>query len=304
MNDPRMTASGETRCAIVAMVGRANVGKSTLINRILGEKVSIVSPVAQTTRNKIRGVLTEPRGQLVFYDTPGVHKAQSDLGKLMNRIARSSVGGCDIAMLVLDGAQPLRDEDTGWIKRLSRSEMPVLVVVNKSDLGTRHEGALKACWDAAAESKQPLAWLQTSAREGHGVDKLLEILFQNALPGPQLFPEELLTDFPRKLAISDVIREKLNCELRDELPHAIAVFVKTFEEQADTWRIVADIYVNRSSQKGIVIGEKGRLLRRVKRQAVQDIEKMFDKKIDLDLWVKVQKDWTRNFWILRQLGYQ
>lgn len=304
MNDPRMTASGETRCAIVAMVGRANVGKSTLINRILGEKVSIVSPVAQTTRNKIRGVLTEPRGQLVFYDTPGVHKAQSDLGKLMNRIARSSVGGCDIAMLVLDGAQPLRDEDTGWIKRLSRSEMPVLVVVNKSDLGTRHEGELKACWDAAAESKQPLAWLQTSAREGHGVDKLLEILFQNALPGPQLFPEELLTDFPRKLAISDVIREKLNCELRDELPHAIAVFVKTFEEQADTWRIVADIYVNRSSQKGIVIGEKGRLLRRVKRQAVQDIEKMFDKKIDLDLWVKVQKDWTRNFWILRQLGYQ
>ncbi|MDT8389105.1 MAG: GTPase Era [Lentisphaeria bacterium] len=300
--------NAKIKSGIIAIVGRANVGKSTLLNGILEEKVSIVSDVAQTTRNLIRAVLTEPRGQLVFLDTPGVHRATYDLGKMMNRMARSSVEGADVVMLVLDGSERPFEEDDGWMRKIAKQALPAVIVLNKIDLGTPYADEYRAQWEDISR-KNPdhcaaVPWFDISAANHDGVAELVQALFDRVPLGPPLFSEDVLTDFPRKLAMGDVIREKLFHELHDELPHAIAVGVNHIDESPETgWLAHADIYVNRPSQKGIVIGQKGRLLRKIKRLAEKDISDMYDVPVTLELWVKVEKDWAKNFWILRQLGY-
>ncbi len=296
-----------TRAGIIALIGRANVGKSSLLNAILGEKVSIVSPVAQTTRNVVRGIHTEVRGQLVFHDTPGIHKAVGDLGRAMNRMARSAAIGADIAMLVLDASQPPREEDCGWMKRLHREAMPLIIAVNKMDIEGANAEAFRAAWEAerpadAVERPAPV-WCEVSAATGKGIEELVSILFEYVPEGPLLFPDDILSDFPRKLAIADVIREKLFGVLREELPHAIAVWVDQLDEESDPWKVNATIFVQKHSQKGIVIGEKGRLLRKVRREAETELADWFDKPVKIELWVKVEPKWDRNFWLLKKLGY-
>lgn len=295
------------RVGIVALIGRANVGKSSLLNAMLGEKVSIVSPTAQTTRNVIRGMLTEARGQLVFHDTPGIHKASGDLGKIMNRMARSAAEGADVALLVLDAGRPPRDEDRGWMKRLQRDTIPVIIAVNKMDLSEASSEPFRAAWKeerpADAVDRPDPEWYEVSARTGQGLDVLVSALFEKMPEGPLLFPAEMLSDFPRKLAIADVIREKLFGQLREELPHAVAVWVEEFDDQSDPWRVKAMIFVQKDSQKGIVIGEKGRLLRKVKRESEGELATWFDRPVGVELWVKVQPKWDRNFWLLRKFGY-
>jgi GTP-binding protein Era len=300
-------------------VGRANVGKSSLINAILEEKVSIVSPVAQTTRNVVRGILTEPRGQLVFLDTPGVHKAGSDLGKMMNRMARASVEGCDRG-----------DVGGGWIGAAARRGsglddppaargLPVVIVVNKGDLGAGRADQFRRVWqECAARAAEfpdahpdgtPVApapepiWLETAATTGTGVTELVTRLFSLVPVGPYLFPADVLSDYPRKLAIADVIREKLYGSLRDELPHSVAVWVEKFEDTDPVWKVGAVIYVTKPSQKGIVIGTKGRILRKVKRSAEGELETMYGRPVQVELWVKIEKDWNKNFWLLKKFGY-
>jgi len=290
------------RCGMVALVGRANVGKSSLLNAILGDKVSIVSPVAQTTRNMVRAVHTEARGQLVFMDTPGVHKATYDLGRIMNRTARASIAGADAALLVLDPSMPPRDEDEGWMRKLARAELNLVIVLNKRDLDWPYEQACRAAWERC-RGESPALWMPVSAVNGSGLDELLTTLFDAVPEGPALFPEEMLTDFPRKLSIGDVIREKYFKILRDELPHDLAVRVGEIVEAGEEWTVYADVLVNRPTQKGIVIGEKGRLLRKVKREATHELEQMFERTIKLELWIKVEKNWAKNHWILKQLGY-
>jgi len=308
------------KAGLIAIVGRANVGKSSLINAILEEKVSIVSPVAQTTRNVVRGILTEPRGQLVFLDTPGVHKAGNDLGKLMNRMARASVAGCDVVLFVLDAAEPPRDEDRGWMTRLQRTGLPVVVVVNKTDLGPGRAAQFRQAWQEAAQRvaqfpdadpapEQPIratpepVWMETSALTGVGVPELVARLFDLSPAGPYLFPADVLTDYPRKLAIGDVIREKLLGVLRDELPHAIAVWVEKLDDSELEWHVRAVIYVAKDSQKGIVIGTKGRLLRKIKRSSEGELTAIYGHPVTVELWVKVEKDWNKNFWLLKKFGY-
>jgi GTP-binding protein Era len=307
------------KAGLIAIVGRANVGKSSLINAILEEKVSIVSPVAQTTRNVVRGILTEPRGQLVFLDTPGVHKAGSDLGKMMNRMARASVEGCDLVMFVVDGSEPPRDEDRGWMTRLQRAGLPVLVVVNKGDLGAGRADQFRHVWQECAAraaefpdtnpdgtriapAPEPI-WMETAATTGTGVAELVARLFELVPVGPYLFPADILSDYPRKLAIADVIREKLYGSLRDELPHSVAVWVEKFEDVDPVWKVGAVIYVTKPSQKGIVIGTKGRILRKVKRSAEGELETMYGRPVQVELWVKIEKDWNKNFWLLKKFGY-
>ncbi len=290
------------RCGMVALVGRANVGKSSLLNAMLGDKVSIVSPVAQTTRNMVRAVHTEARGQLVFMDTPGVHKATYDLGKIMNRTARASIAGADVAALVLDPSSAMREEDEGWMSKLAGSDLNLVFVLNKRDLDWPYEQAYRAAWERCRGEAVAL-WMPVSAVNGAGIDDLISVLFDAVPEGPALFPEEMLTDFPRKLAIGDVIREKYFKVLHDELPHDLAVRVGEIIEKGDEWTIYADVLVNRPTQKGIVIGEKGRLLRKVKREATEDLEHMFECKVNLELWIKVEKNWAKNHWILKQLGY-
>ncbi len=296
----------ELRCGMVALVGRANVGKSSLMNRVLAEKVSIVSSVPQTTRNMIRGIHTEARGQLVFLDTPGVHKAGYDLGKIMNRAARASIDGVDIVLLLLDATSRPRDEDEGWMRKLIKADESFVFVLSKCDLDLSFEGEYRRlfrtiCTEKGVEAKAD--WIKTSAQTGEGIDVLLSHLFDAVPTGPYLFPDDMITDFPRNTCIADTIREKLICVLKDELPHAIAVKVKDIAESADQWVITADILVNRQSQKGIVIGKKGRILRKAREDAASELSTIYEKDVKLDLWVKVEKNWAKNHWILRQLGY-
>lgn len=298
----------ETKSGMFAIVGRANVGKSSLMNALLSDKVSIVSPIAQTTRNRIRGILSEQRGQLVFLDTPGVFKAQHDLGKIMNKAARASIEGVDGVILVLDPSRALRDEDVGWMRKLARAETCIDIVLNKKDLEWKvQEADIQEIWKescAKVEHAPVTRWHQISALHGEGISELATELFLQSPIGPPMFPEDVLSDFPRQLAIADVIREKYFEVLRDEVPHDVAVRVNSLHEEGTAWTVEADVLVNRSSQKGIVIGEKGRLIRRVKRSAIHEIQEMYDVHVTLHLWVKVEKNWSRNFWILRQLGYE
>lgn len=303
-DDMEGMAQGRQRCGMAALVGRANVGKSSLLNTILGDKVSIVSAVAQTTRNMVRAIHTEARGQLVFLDTPGVHKAAYELGKMMNRTARTSIAGTDVVLLVLDPSTPVRDEDEGWMRRLAKEEMHLVFVLNKRDLDWPFEQAYREAWERCrGDQVRPVLWMPVSAVSGTGLDDLLAVLFDVVPEGPLLFPEEMLTDFPKKLAIGDVIREKYFRVLHDELPHDLAVRVGEITESEEGWTIYADILINRPTQKGIIIGEKGRLLRKVKREATADLEAIYERKITLVLWIKVEKNWSKNHWILKQLGY-
>lgn len=303
--------AGETppapgRNGIVAVVGRANVGKSTLINRIVGEKVSIVSPVAQTTRNMVRAIHSEERGQLVFLDTPGVHKALQDLGRIMNRLARASIAGSDVVLLVLDASTRPRDEDEGWMRRLARLDTPCLAALNKMDEGSAHERAYTEAWERAAQDSStpaPVRWHRLSALTGEGLGELVNALFDLVPHGPRLFPDDVLTDFPLRLAIADVIREKLFGLLRDELPHAVAVRVDEVQDEGGQRSVAATVLVKKPSQKGIVLGHKGRLLRKVNRQAAAELTEMYEKPTTLEIWVKVEPAWDRNHFMLKQLGY-
>lgn len=301
-NTLQQRTTDEYRCGIITLSGRANTGKSTLMNALLGEKVSIVSPVAQTTRNMVRGILSEPRGQLVLMDTPGIHQASSPLGKIMNRSARSAIEGADAAMLVIDRSMPPRAEDIGWIKRLAESPVKIITVFNKQDLAPNAEAAYREAWDATGNAERTI-YVNASAVTGIGMKKLRDILFENMPIAPPLFPESMLSDFPRRWAIADVIREKLYSGLRDELPHSVAVQIREFDESGDKIKVYADILVERHTQKPIVIGVKGRGLRRVKRAAENEITTWFDKPASISLWVKVEPGWNRNHFLLKQLGY-
>ena len=298
------TASG--RAGIIAIVGRTNVGKSTLLNHLLEEKVSIVSDTVQTTRNVIRAILTEERGQLVFLDTPGVHKAQGELGKNLNKAARSAVEGVDAVLLVVDASTRPELEDDGWFRRLAREEVPCIVALNKSDRKPDRSDAYTELWasiKAEKECQKEPVWLKVSALQGDGMPELLETLFASVPEGPPLFPDDILTDYPRKLNIADVVREKFFMRLEKELPHALAVWVEDIHEQENKWEIDVSVMVERHSQKGIVIGDKGRLIKWVREQAEKELYGMYGVRIKLKLWVKVEKNWRKNFWILKKLGY-
>lgn len=291
---------------LVAVVGRANVGKSTLLNTIVGEKVSIVSPVAQTTRSMVRAILTEPRGQLAFLDTPGVHKASYDLGRMMNRTARAAVEGVDAVLLVTDASLPPHQEDEGWIRRLVQHDAPCIIALNKADSGMTHGDEFKKLWQgicAEKTSAKTAEWITVSGLTGNNVGELVSLLFRTVPEGPHLFPDDILTDFPRKLAIADIVREKYFQLLKDELPHELAVEIDKIDEKDDRWEAHGTIFVNKHSQKGIVIGTKGRLLKKVREASEKEIAEMYGRPVSLELWVKEEKNWNRNYFFLKRLGY-
>ncbi len=294
------------RCGMVAVIGRANVGKSTLVNAVVEEKVSIVSSVAQTTRNLIRAIYTEPRGQLVFLDTPGVHKAENDLGKLMNKQARASIEGADVALLVLDQSQHPGMEDDGWMRRLVREPVTVMALLNKADQERGYRQEYEELWRAICAEKgveRPILWLQASALTRSGVPELLNTLFEHMPCGPLLFPDDVLTDFPRMLNVADIIREQLFQVLYEEIPHAIGVIVEKIDETEKGWTVSATIYVNKNTQKIIVLGAKGRQLRTVKRKSEKVLSDMYEHPVTVNLWIKVEPSWSKNFWYLKRMGY-
>jgi len=306
MNEESPESVSGDRAGVVAIVGRTNVGKSTLLNHLVDEKVSIVSDTVQTTRNVIRAILTEDRGQLVFLDTPGVHKAQGDLGKNLNKAARSAVQGVDAILLVLDAFSKPELEDDGWFRRITREEVPVIIALNKSDRNYSCADQYHALWEEIKvdrESDKDVQWMEVSALQGTNMPELLSTLFANVPDGPPLFPDDILTDYPRKLNIADVVREKFFHRLEQELPHALAVWVENIDEQEKKWTVEVSVMVERHSQKGIVIGDKGRLIKWVREQAEKELYEMYGVRFKLKLWVKVEKNWRKNFWILKKLGY-
>ena len=306
MNEEHPELQGIGKAGIVAIVGRTNVGKSTLLNHLVEEKVSIVSDTVQTTRNVIRAILTEDRGQLVFLDTPGVHKAEGDLGKNLNKAARSAVTGVDAILLVLDASSKPALEDDGWFRRITREEVPVIIALNKSDRKYDCSGLYRELWDeikAEKESDKEPQWMQVSALQGTNMPELLGSMFNMVPEGDPLFPDDILTDYPRKLNIADVIREKYFHRLEQELPHAVAVWVEDIQEGEKKWTVDVSVMVERHSQKGIVIGDKGRLIKWVREQSEKELYEMYGVRFKLNLWVKVEKNWRKNFWILKKLGY-
>ncbi len=315
--DPMTPAA--RKAAVVGVVGRTNAGKSTLVNRLVGEKVSIVSPVEQTTRNTIRGIVEDPRGQLVLLDTPGLHKAVGPLGKLLNGMARASSAGVDILLVVFDACHEPQLEDEGWMRRVAR-EAPehVVFALNKCDRAPFFETMFRDLWATIAaepppppKGKTPAAprppcapvWVKTCAVRPNGCDALLDVLFARAEVGPALFPDDIVTDYPRKLAIADVVREKLLQRLRDEVPHEVGVVVSRLDERRGGWDVEVTLHVNRPSQKGMVIGPKGSLLKAVRLCAEPELSDMFGVRVHLELWVKVTPNWMKNSRLLAEMGY-
>jgi GTP-binding protein Era len=300
------TTAPTLHCGMIAVVGRTNVGKSTLVNTILEEKISIVSNVVQTTRNTIRGIFTDPRGQLVFLDTPGVHKAQNELGKLMNKQARASIDGVDTVLLVLDGSRVPQEEDEGWMRRLAHEPAALFILLNKADKEIDRSEEYRALWENIQREKstdKPAHWIRLSALQRDGIDGLVQQLFDTMPLSPLLFPEDILTDFPRKLNIADIIREQLFDKLYHELPHAIGVITEDVLETEKGWNVKALIYVDRHSQKPIILGKKGRLVRAVTRRAEKILSDMYQTRVTVKLWVKVEPGWSKNFWLLKNMGY-
>ena len=295
---------------MVGVVGRTNAGKSTIVNRMVGEKVSIVSPVEQTTRNTVRGIVADPRGQLVLVDTPGLHKAVGPLGRLLNGMARASSAGVDILCVVFDAAHEPQLEDEGWMARVAK-ECPAkcVFVLNKSDRAPFYETMFRDLWRDVA-SRHPTegepcrpVWVKTCGTRAGGCDGLADALFDLAPEGPPLFPEDIVTDYPRRLAIADVVREKLLQRLYDEVPHEIGVVAADIREERRGWEVAVTVYVNRPSQKGIVIGPGGRLLKGVRQAAEPELSEMFGVKVRLELWVKVEPGWMKNGRLLAEMGY-
>ena len=307
---PEQPQTPMRKSAMVGVVGRTNAGKSTVVNQMVGEKVSIVSPVEQTTRNTIRGIVEDPRGQLVLLDTPGLHKAVGPLGKLLNGMARATSAGVDILLVVFDAAHEPQLEDEGWMRRVVK-EHPEKVVfaLNKCDRSPFYETMFRDLWKEVTTSTTgslPVEphWVTCCGIRKGGCDALLDVLYDLADPGPALFPEDVVTDYPRKLAIADVVREKLIQRLRDEVPHEVGVAVKDLhEDRKRGWDVAVTIYVNRPSQKGIVIGPRASLLKSARQSAEADLSDMFGVKVRLELWVKVEPNWMKNNRLLAEMGY-
>ena len=307
------------KAAIVGVVGRTNAGKSTLVNRMVGEKVTIVSPVEQTTRNTIRGIVEDPRGQLVLLDTPGLHKAVGPLGKLLNGMARASSAGTDILLVVFDAAHEPQLEDEGWMRRVAKEQPEKCVfALNKCDRSPFYETMFRDLWNTVMRERDAVAincdspartashepiWVKACGIRPGGCDALMDALYGLAEPGPALFPDDIVTDYPRKLAIADVVREKLIQHLHDEVPHEVGVLVEDLDEREGRWNVAVTIYVNRPSQKGIVIGQRGCNLRAVRMSAGPELSDMFGVKVNVELWVKVEPNWMKNNRLLAEMGY-
>lgn len=288
------------KVATVAIVGRTNAGKSTLVNALVGEKVSIVSPVAQTTRNTVRGIVEDARGQLVLLDTPGLHKAVGRLGTLLNRMARRSAAGTDITCVVFDASQEPQLEDLGWMERVAHERPAKTVfVLNKADCKPFFGQMFRDAWQGDVK----IEWLECSAIDPQGAAKVADALYGLAEEGERLFDPDIVTDYPRKLAIADIIREKFLGRLHQELPHELGVLVKDIAETKGRWQVAADVLVARASQKPIVIGKSAAIIKAVRKAAEKELGETFGVKVALELWVRVAANWMEDKRLLTQMGY-
>ena len=294
----------ERRTAFIAIVGRPNVGKSSILNRLLGEKIAIVSSKPQTTRTRIMGVLTEEDCQLVFIDTPGLHKPRNDLDRFMLRSINESVAGVDMCVLVTEADRKISEEEKQLIEKFRSLGLPAILAINKID--TVNDKTLLAKQIAELSTLYDFcAVVPCSAQTGSGIDILKKEMRAQAHEGEFLFDEDTLTDQPERVLAAEMIREKLLRLLDKEVPHGTAVFVERMKERSDKEIIDMDavIYCERDSHKGMIIGKGGSMLKKIGTYARQDMERFFGCRVNLQIWVKVKEDWRNREAILRSLGY-
>lgn len=291
-----------TKTAFIAIVGRPNVGKSTLLNSILGEKVAIVSKKPQTTRNRITGIHTVGEEQFVFLDTPGIHKPRTKLGDFMVKTTSETLGGVDGAILVIEAKESVGDIERNVMKRLRADEIPAVLAINKTDTVTPANIA-KTIAAYAAEFNFS-AVVPICAKSGKGVDTVVEECRAFLYEGEWMFPSDIATDQPERQIVAEIIREKLLRTLDEEIPHGTAVSIEEWRESGELVSIRAEIYCEKASHKGIIIGKGGKGIKKIGTYAREDIEKMLDTKVFLDLYVRVKENWRDSDFNISNFGYK
>ena len=290
------------RTAFIAIVGRPNVGKSTLLNSILGEKVAIVSKKPQTTRNRITGIHTVGEDQYVFLDTPGMHKPRTKLGDFMVKTAKDTLGGVDSAILVVEAREEVGDIEAQLIQRIKQEKIPAILVINKID--TVHAPNIAKTIAAYAAAYDFEAVVPISAKNGKGVDIVVSECERFLNESEWFFPSDIVTDQPEKKIAAEIIREKLLRMLEEEIPHGTAVTIEEWKEKAESVSIRAEIYCERASHKGIIIGKGAQTIKKIGTYAREDIEKMLDARVFLDLYVRVKENWRDSDFNISDFGYR
>ncbi|MEN6464848.1 MAG: GTPase Era [Syntrophaceae bacterium] len=291
------------KSGFIGIIGKPNVGKSTLLNRLIGQKIAITTHKPQTTRNRITGIKNLEDAQIIFIDTPGLHEAKSALAKSMVNAAREVLAEVDIALLVVDADSGIRKDDLGIIDSLKAVEIPVIAVLNKIDTVRKEE--LLPVIDSLSGVFPFKEIVPVSAIKDYNLDRLEQVLVKYLPEGPKLFPDDMITDVSERFIAAEIIREKVTLLTHEEIPYSTAVIVDSFkeDEEKNLIRIQAVIQVEKDSQKGIIIGSKGSMLKEIGRQARLDMEKFFAARVYLELFVRARKDWTRSESMLQQLGY-
>lgn len=293
----------EFKSGFVAIIGRPNVGKSTLLNRVIGQKIAIMSDKAQTTRNRIQGVYTDEEAQIVFIDTPGIHKPKHALGDFMVNTAYSALKGVDAVLFVVSAIQSIGPGDRLIIEKLKNLSVPVYLLINKIDLV--HPDSLFETIESYTSELEFSEVFPISALEGINVPEMMNTLKATLPVGPQYYPADQIMDHPEYFVVAEFIREKILLLTKEEIPHSVAVQVQSMQRnENDKVEVQATIIVERKSQKGIIIGAQGSMIKKIGQMARRDIERLLDDKVYLDLWVKVQKDWRNKQTYINELGYK
>lgn len=290
------------KSGFVSIIGRPNVGKSTLLNAILKEKIAIVTPKAQTTRNRIQGIYTTDNEQIIFIDTPGIHKAHNELGNIMNDFALKSITGIDLILYLIDVNVPLGTGDRFIIDALRESKVPTILVANKVDK-EQDTNKIVENIETYKEYGNFIGGITISATEGFNVDKLLEMVVSNLEYGPMYYPEDQLIDQPERFVVCELIREKVLLNTSEEIPHSVAVTIDRFKESDKIIDIHATIVAERLSQKKIIIGAKGAMIKKIGTEARKDIKNFLGLPVYLELFVKVEENWRNKKCQLKEFGY-
>ncbi|MGM0445464.1 MAG: GTPase Era [Bacillota bacterium] len=290
------------KSGFVTIIGRPNVGKSTLVNYLIGEKISITSPRPQTTRNSIKAIYTNDKGQIIFVDTPGIYKTKNDLDKYMVNEAYKSLDGIDVIIFMVDATEKIGKEDKMIYSQIKNSSNPHIIVLNKIDRIKKRK-IPQVIDEYQKEFNDDIT--PVSSKMGTNINSLVDNIFELLPEGPQYYPSDMITDQIEQFIVAEMIREKTFYLLREEVPFGIAVVIEEMEEREDEIMYIrANIYVEKKSHKGIIIGKNGSMLKRIGTRARKDIEKLLQQKVYLDLWIKIEKDWRDNEALLRRMGYK
>lgn len=296
-------AAPEFKSGFIGIIGRPNVGKSTLMNQVVGQKIAITSPVAQTTRNRLRGILTTPEAQIIFVDTPGIHKPHHQLGEVLVKNAKIAIESVDVLLFVVDGSVACGSGDRFIAELLTRSQTPVILGLNKIDQQPPDSQIIDDSYAQLAELHQ---WqtVKFSAKSSAGIPQLQDLLIEHLETGPYYYPPDLVTDQPERFIMGELIREQILLLTREEVPHSVAIAIDMVEETPSITRVLATINVERDSQKGILIGKGGLMLKAIGSAAREQIQKLIAGKVYLELFVKVQPKWRQSRTRLAELGYR